>query len=255
MGTTYGSANFASAGNVTLAGISPSSDPVRGQSWAYLYTGTRSGIESLAANLALQGVRYTSRHERGLSSLEAYFGADPDGGTESPVDSYSRDVDIITDDIFANPLLWPWLYSSSNPAEARLLMLDTVEGGLPASFSNDAANDAYLSLTRGKNTYSYRPPTLRRTRTFSVSYATRRIPSTIPVAYTRAALIREFSIPDAIASAMIPEDPTTPLPERTQWLWMLTQDSSETSRGGLRITETMVWAADALYPGLNNVIT
>jgi hypothetical protein len=36
---------------------------------------------------------------------------------------------------------------------------------------------------------------------------------------------------------------------------MLTQDSSETSRGGLRITETMVWAADAIYPALTNVIT
>lgn len=255
MGTTYGSANFASAGNVNLAGISPVNDPVRGQSWAYFYTGTRSGIETLAANLALQGVRYTSRHERGMSSLEAYFGADPSGGVESPIDSYSRDVDIITDDIFANPLLWPWLYSNSNPAEARKLMLDAVNDGNTLAFNDAAADAAYLSLTRGKNTYSYRPPTLRRTRTFSVSYATRRTPSTIPVAYTRAALIREFSIPDAIASAMIPDDPTTPLPESTQWLWMLTQDSSDTSRGGLRITETMVWAADSIYPNLTSVIT
>lgn len=255
MGTTYGSQDFANAGNVTLVGISPASDPVRGQSWAYLYTGTRTGIETLAANLALQGVRYTARHERGLSSLEAYFGADPNGGSESPIDSYSRDVDIITEDTFANPLLWPWMFSNSNPAEARKLMLDAVNEGNLASFNNPAADAAYLALTRGKNTYSYRPPTLRRTRSFSTSYASPRTPSTIPVAYTREALIREFSIPAAIASSMIPADPTTPLPESTRWLWMLTQDSSETSRGGLRITETMVWAADAIYPALTNVIT
>lgn len=258
MGVTYGSEDFTTAGGITLVSISPSNDPRAGASWVYSYTGTRTGIGILEANLRLQQVRFTAAYSGGRGELQASFGSDPENpALEVPTDVYDRGNEIAQASVFENPALWSFLNSNGNPGEAKRALLaaaesDVIDASIPIS---TFAQSVVFALARGQDTYWVLRPTFRRSREYSIGYGgTRRTPTTIPTAYTRTAMIRDFVIPSSIADEFLPTDPTGPVPDLTRWAWRIASDEAETVGGKSRIRETITFTADHIYPTMTYLV-
>lgn len=222
-------------------------DSSTGNSWEHEWTGSVSGIASLAATLVAAGARVRDESANGVGRLIATYSYDPDApvANEEATDRYEFDMEPVQVSIFNHPAVATEAaqLGDNGPPEYKKVIEDAVAAGefpttLPVGVY-PLAREVSTLLSRGVESYEIKRPVLSRVRTFSPNFSGRVVLSAIETVYTTAALVRDFAIPATVAS-QLPADPPE-VPAGTVWAWKLRTDRSVYIPAQNRVEETRDW--------------
>ena len=243
-----------------------------GAQWEYLYEGTKLNLPPLAVDLANKGARITMELKAGKSTLSALWGADPGEnpedttGTngEEPVDRYDIANEPVQYSIFNHPLVAKEAATYVSTAQYKADLENAAKDG--AVFPLDKGNFpvAYALfnnyLTRGIDYWEGWRPVIRKTRTYSENYNQLTTPEKVSPTtrvWTRAALIREFNIPESFQSR-IPDDPdptASPLPPLSVWGWRMKSYNVGYTTQTFKVEESAEWDFAAWSADLYQITT
>lgn len=268
MSKTAHLATSIASGQICLVGFAPSVDPDRKGTWNYSYEGTDNGIANLADVMLAAGAKINATYGSGSARLEASFpfypGADPsDAGTpptaEVPADRYSVKFGAVQVSLFALP-------KATNEADGYIAVpqykkdiTDAVNAGTALGLDSGTypfAHVIYRLLSHGVENVNVDRPTLRRTRTYSYTFADRRVVTFDQYAYTTSRLITEFDIPTDIAD-ILPVDPsgTGETPVSSTWGWRIADQDLEYNPTSRKWEETVVWEYAAYDTGIFTILS
>lgn len=227
-------------------------DPDLGDSIEETWQGLKYQIFSLAQGFKKIGAKARVTHRGPLYQVIVTIGQTPARGVEVPVDKYEWDSEQFQVSIFnaAGPSAEALSYSvSANVplSRYRQVIEDAVKKGtdiavpFPSESSFPWAWSLYRRLSVGVEAYPLKRLVLRRVRTFSLDYAGRIELSATPIAYSTAALVSTFAIPNKIA-LQLPEYPSNAdTPAYTRWGWWMRTDRSEQIPALNKVEEVREW--------------
>lgn len=225
-------------------------DSSTGNSWEHEWTGSLSGIASLAASLVAAGARVRDESANGVGRLIATYSYDPDApvADEEATDRYEFDMEPVQVSLFNHPVaageIEAYGIANANIGESgyKRGIEAAVNAGDPFPLTAGVypvGAEIYRLLSRGVESYELKRPVLSRVRTFSPNFSGRVVLSAIETVYTTAGLVRDFAIPATVAS-QLPADPPE-VPAGTVWAWKLRTDRSVYIPAQNRVEETRDW--------------
>ena len=218
-------------------------DSSSGNSWEQEWTGSVSGIASLAVTLVASGARVRDESANGVGRIIATYSFDPDNPTgEEAIDRYEFEMEPVQVSLFNHPAVALESDGYVTRAQYKTDIEEAVASGEALGLSETEyplAHEVYRLLSRGVESYELKRPVLSRVRAFSPNFSGRVVLSAVETVYTTAALVREFAIPATVAS-QLPADPPE-VPEGTVWAWKLRGDRSTYIPAQNRVEETRDW--------------
>jgi len=266
------------AAGYALVSQSATGDKQAGSTFTQVFSGTRVALDALRASVQAAGARVDMTAEAGLAKLSVTWVSSPPAGmdptanpqataaAEVPTDRWSLDTEPVQISVWRNPGLDAeanaYTAGGAFPTEHgryRKQIEEAVAAGDAYPFSETAqplGYQVYLALIRGEEYWETDRPTLSLSRTYSLNYSGPALALSLKTrVYTRDALIRDFSIPSAVASK-IPTDPTTPAIASDQvWGWHQRRQSDQYNIGTRRTEESRSWGFAAWSRAFYEVIT
>lgn len=247
------SAEAAVSGIILVRSSATVSPDGRG-TWNYWYQGTDTGIANFAVTALASGATVIPEYDGSLSSLVVSYSFDP-AGAEVPIDDYSIIFDFVSVSVFALPKATNEAASYISPAQYKKDITDQVADGEELSLDTGSypfAETLYRLLSHGVEDAQILRPIIRRTRSFSNSYATRLTVSYSNTVYTTDQLGTVWGFPSGVL-ARLPATPTgTDVPAGSAFAWLLEDQTSRYRIASGRWVEeqSFVFAArdTAIYP-------
>jgi len=247
MSLSQGSSSFLSLG-YTLVSSRPVYDQAQGPSWEVIYEGGADALTTLAGTLQSNGARTVLDRQPGVSRLSANYVKDPDTAASAEVasDRWSISWEEDRQSLWSSPVTIAEAQGYTSVAQYKSDIEAAVRDGeaYPLSATEYPVGQViYNNLSANQETYPVYSPLLRRTRTYSLTYTGAPQQVTLQgLVYTRAALLRDFSIVDPLASR-IPTDPSVTLPDGMVWGWYLAQQEFDyvRERNAVKVNEVLGW--------------
>lgn len=224
-------------------------DPLRGPSYTYSFSGSQASITAAAEAWRVAGARVAMTNTGALWHLKVNL-AVIQGGVEIPVDVWETHTDNGNEDFYASYKVWLLVANQYgvNDAEYYLTVIrkeieDAISQGVPLDTAvirvNDITTALYKERARGTDSTEIKRPVLRRVRYVSAAYASPTVVEAIPRVWTTDALIRDYSIPNAIRIKL----PTTPAftPSNSGWGWKKREEDSRFHSPINKFEETDTW--------------
>lgn len=254
----HGSDTFNATG-YTLVSQTPGYDPQGGVSWTQEFVGITANLEAYAATVQLAGARTSIQIQNGeLSRLTVQWSKDPNQPDSAEVeqDRWEFAEEPYQIPLFSHPAIAAEAkrVGDGQEAEYRRALKDAVASGDANPFASalatyPASPAVYGMLSQGVEYWNAGRPTIRRVRTYSLTWTgTPQAVEAYQRVYRRASLISQFSIPADVQS-QIPLDPSDAPPEGTVWGWRLSSKASTLVRekNGTKKEELLTWEFGAWY--------
>jgi hypothetical protein len=263
----YGTATFASAGNVTLIRSGLSFDGSSGQVWEEQWVGSDAGIAAKYVEAIALGGKARRTYDQGQAGLYVVYARDPnDVSPEVPYEEWDDDVTTEQTDLFSwAPVVneaKDFVSASTNRtgtiAAYRKDIKDAVDDGLAYPLSRTSwpvGAFVYDLLSKNVTSIPLNRPTLTRTREFSSAYTGRNQMTARQSIWTTAALISAFNIPAAVQSRLPDDPPANETPSGTVWAWRLAVDRSSYNVSKGKIQEVKTWEFAAWVSSFFNYVT
>jgi hypothetical protein len=261
----YGTATFASAGNVTLIRSGLSFDGSSGTVWEEQWVGSDAGIAAKYTEAILLGGKARRTFDQGQAGLYVVYARDPnDVSPEVPYEEWDDDVTTEQMDLFAwapaavEAEAYRTAGGSGGVAGYRKAIKDAVDDGTEyplSAVTYPVGSYIHSLLSKNVTSIPLNRPTLTRTREFSSAYTGRNQMTARQSIWTTAALISAFNIPAAVQSRLPDDPPANETPSGTVWAWRLAVDRSSYNVSKGKIQEVKTWEFAAWVSSFFNYVT
>lgn len=260
----YGTASFASAGNVTLIRSGLSFDGSSGQVWEEQWVGSDAGIAAKYIEAVALGGKARRTYDQGQAGLYVVYARDPnDASPEVPYEEWDDDVTTEQMDLFAwaPAALEAEAYrvagGEGGVAGYRKVIRGAIDDGTAYPLSDatyPVGSYIYTLLSKNVTSIPLNRPTLTRTREFSSAYTGRNQMTARQTIWTTSALVSAFNIPAAVQSRLPDDPPANETPSGTVWAWRLAVDRSNYNVSKGKIQEIKTWEFAAWVSSFFNYV-
>jgi hypothetical protein len=207
------------------------------------YEGLKPAVDSAMGLMSLiQGLKMSSRQVQGpWYRLTITFAGTIEGTDDPPVDTWSRVVEFVQEDIRSNPNV---IALAGDDAGVLALWVKEIKEALKEGEPLDASAEAdqvkiYRLYARGAEAHEQKRIVVRRRRVIPVQFAEPEPVRAVEVIYTTEQLITQFGVPVAFQE-LLPEDPDF-APADTIWGWRERTNATDFVPSINKTEETMEW--------------